>query len=357
MQCAREFARLRNNVCGSCIKGIKGKSVQINILEKYVNDWAERNDIENIIKDRNNGKKVAVIGSGPAGIACSYELLKKGYEITIFEKESKCGGILTYGIPDFRLDKTIVDRVIQKLKNNNVKIKNNIEFGKDILIEELKEQGYLAVFLGIGAEKPLTYDLGVDNNKNILTSVDILHSYNKGIKLDLRTVAVIGGGNVAMDSARVAKKMGAEKVYILYRRNRSLMPARDIEIKETEEDGVEIVYNTKVTKANEENGIIKSIKCIKTNIDDNKIIDIENSEFNIAVDTIIFAIGQKPKLDFEIEQENGLVKTYEFCKTNINGVFAGGDLVHTKLTVCKAILDGKKAAEGIDRYLQEGDIE
>ena len=349
----QKFVQWKTNVCGSCIRGIKGHPVEIDILEQYVNDWAEENNIEHKIEKKNLNKKVAVIGSGPAGIACTYELAKKGYNITIFERHAKCGGILTYGIPDYRLDKKTIENVINKLKNLNVKIKNNVEFGKDITIESLKEEGYQAIFLGIGAEIPTTYDLGVKSDEGIITSTDILYSYSNGKKLDLGTVAVIGGGNVAIDSARVAKRMGAKKVYILYRRNRALMPARDIEIEDALKDGIEIIYNTKVVKAHEEKGKVKKITCIKTKIEDDKIIDIENSKHDINVDTVVFAIGLKPKLDFNIEQENGLIKIDEYGKTSAEGVFAGGDVVHSKLTVCKAVSEGKKAAEGIDNYLQD----
>lgn len=303
-------------------------------------------------KDRID-KKVAVIGAGPAGIACSYELAKKGYIVTIFEKEEKCGGILTYGIPDYRLDKGKVDDIIKRIKKMDIEIKNNVVFGKDISIESLKKDGYKAIFLGIGAENPTTYDLETTNKKHIITSTDILYNYNNGKNLDLGAVAVIGGGNVAIDSARVAKKMGSKKVYILYRRNRDLMPARSVEIEEALEDDIEIIYNTKVIKAFENNGKIDKITCIKTKLEDDKIIDIENSEHDINVDTVIFAIGLKPKLDFKIEQENGLIKVDENGKTSIDGVFAGGDAVHSKLTVCKAVAEGKKAAEGIDNYLQD----
>ena len=345
-----EICPVEQQCMGSCIKGIKGTPVQVNILEQYVNTYAEKQNLELKIEKKNNNKKVAVIGSGPAGISCAYELVKKGYKVTIFEKEEKCGGVLEYGIPDFRLNKESINKVINRLKNYGVEIKNNISFGKDITIETLKQEGFDAIFLGIGAETASTYSLGI-RNQNILTSTDILHSYSIGKHIDLGTVAVIGGGNVAIDSARVAKKKKAKKVYILYRRNRELMPARDIEIEDALKDGVEIVYNTKVVKAVEENGKIKSVICTKTKVEGNSIIDIENSEMEINVDTVVFAIGLKPNLNFEIETENGLIKIDEKGKTNIEGVFAGGDVSDSKLTVCKAIQAGKKAAEGIESYL------
>ena len=349
--CAR-ICPFEEQCMGACIRGIKDNPVEINILEQYVNDWAEENNIKYVINTKRNQKKVAIIGSGPAGIACSYELAKKGYDITIFEKEAKCGGILTYGIPDYRLDKKIVENVIDRLKSLNIAIKNNIEFGKDISIESLKKDGYQAIFLGIGAELPTTYDLGVKTN-HIITSTDILYRYSIGENLNLGTVAVIGGGNVAFDSARVAKRMGARKVYIVYRRNKELMPARDVEIEDALKDGIEILFNTKVIKAHELNGRLKKITCTKTKIEDDRIIDVENSDSEISVDTVIFAIGLKPKLDFNIEQEHGLIKIDEYGKTSIDGVFAGGDVTHTKLTVCRAIFDGKNAAKGIIKYLED----
>lgn len=268
------------------------------------------------------------------------------------KKNIKRGGLLEFGIPDFRLDKKLVQNVIMKLKQAGVEIKNNIEFGKDISIEKLKAEGYSAIFLAIGAEKALTYNLGCEENKNIITSNEVLHSYNTGKYLSLGTVAVIGGGNVAMDTARVAIRMNANKVYIVYRRNRELMPARDIEVKETLKDGVEIIYNTKVIKAYEENENIRKIGCVKTKIENNKVIEIENSEHEINVDTVVFAIGLKPNIGFNIEQEQGLIRVDESGKTNIEGVFAGGDAVQTKATVCRAINSGKVAAHGIDQYLQ-----
>lgn len=232
---------------------------------------------------------------------------------------------------------------------------NNTEIGKDISIKQLKEQGYSAIFLGIGAEEPIIYDLQVKANKSIITSTDILYSYSQGKKLDLGKIAIIGGGNVAMDTARVATRMNSKEVYIIYRRNRKLMPARDIEIEETERDGVKIIYNTKVIKANENKGKIDKIICTKTKAYDNMIIDIENSEFEINVDTIAFAIGFKSKTIYNInlKTEKNLVKIGENGETNIEGIFAGGDLTENKSTVCRAIKSGKKASIGIENYLQD----
>ena len=337
---------------GSCIRGIKQNSVQINTLERYVNDVAEEKNIKyNIEIKENIDKKVAIIGSGPAGISCAYELLKKGYKTTIFEKEEKCGGILRYGIPDFRLDKSYIDAVIERLRKSSVKIRNNCEFEKDFSIKDLKEQGYDAIFLGIGATDAIKYSLGIDN-KNILTSNDILYNYSIGKKLNLGKTVVIGGGNVAIDTARTAKRMTNEDVYILYRRDRTCMPARDIEVEEALADDIKIIFNTKVLEAKESNGILKLINCIKTKIEEGKVLDIPNSEFEMKVDNVVFAIGLKPTINLQLEKENDIVKIDEYGKTSIEGVFAGGDLTETKSTVCKAIFAGKQAAEGIDKFLR-----
>lgn len=268
----------------------------------------------------------------------------------MFEKEHKAGGILTYGIPDFRLNKQLVKDIIIQLKEMGIIIKVDT---KILNVKDLQEQCFDAIFLAMGAEMPIRFDLDCPQNKNIITSNEILYPYNNGKNINLGNVAVIGGGNVAMDVARTAVKMNAKKVTILYRKNRELMPARDIEIEETLQDGVEIVYNTKVTKVKIKDDKISKIICRKTKFENEKLIEIENSDYEIKVDTLVFAIGFKPKiLSSNIELENDLVKIDENGMTNIEGVFAGGDLTERKSTVCKAICAGKKAAIGIHKYLQ-----
>ena len=251
---------------GSCVRGIKGEPVQINYLERFINDWAKENNIKYDMKCKNiSNKKIAIIGAGPAGLACSIELRKAGADVTIFEKEEMCGGILEYGIPDFRLSKNTIENLIDKVQALGVKIKTGVELGKDIDIKTLKEQGYEYIFLGMGAEKQTTYTLTNEQVYGIFKSDEFLKAYNTGKQIkNLGTTVVIGGGNVAFDSARTALRMGAKEVYILYRRNEELMPARKIELQEAIEDGVQMVFQTKVIGATVANGKLNQIECIKT---------------------------------------------------------------------------------------------
>lgn len=313
----------------------------------YVNEIEEANDIN-----------IAIIGSGPAGIECSVELAKQGFNVTIFEKESEIGGLLTYGIPGFRLPRDITQNLTRRIKNLGIQIYTNTELGKNITISELKQKGFKAIFLAIGAEMASQYSLTDKDCNHIYKSDYILKEYNaKRIVKDLGNVVIIGGGNVATDSARAAIRMGAKSSTIVYRRNKEKMPAREIELQEAIEDGVKIMYNTKVVSADVENGKINKINCIKTKLEDDKIIDIENSSFTLEADSIIFAIGLKPNKAL-IEKENielnerGLIKTDENLMTNIEGVFAGGDVCQSKATVCMAIKAGKNAAKNIINYLK-----
>lgn len=338
---------------GSCIKGIKGEPVEISYLEKYINKWAEKNNITLMpeLKPLTN-RKVAVIGSGPAGIACAIELRKAGINVTIFEKEDTCGGILEYGIPDFRLSKNIVVKLINKIKSLGINIKTGVEFGKDISIESLKKEGYESIFLGFGAQKQSIYKLTDDKTSSIYKSDEFLKIYNRGNKVkNLGTTIIIGGGNVAIDSARTAIRMGADEVYILYRRSKELMPARKIELQEAINDGVKVIFQTKVIGANTENGEIKEIKCIKTKIENEKAVDIEGSNFTMKANTVIFAIGAKVNEEIltklGIETEHSLIKVDENYMTNIENVYAGGDAVEAKSSVAYAIATGKKAAKAI----------
>lgn len=338
---------------GSCIRGIKQTPTRIGELEKFVNEWANQNNIEyKISKKPKNGKKVAIIGSGPAGLECSIELLKNGYDVTIFEKDEIPGGILWYGIPDFRLPKDMPKKIIEKVKNLGAKIQTNIEFGKDITLEQLR-RSYDSIFIGIGATKSTVYSLAEEQVDYIYKSDEFLKAYNenKFVKA-LGKVIVIGGGNVAMDAARTAVKMGAESVKILYRRDETHMPARKIELEDAIKDGVEFVPLTRVISANVENGKTQNVNCIKTEIIDGKAVDVENTEFTVEANTVIFAIGLKPEKSV-LEKEGialndwGMIEIDENGKTNLEGVFAGGDVTENKSTVCRALAAGKKAAIGI----------
>lgn len=338
---------------GNCIKGIKDKPIPINELEKFINEWAKENNIKyDTIINHNTNKKVAVIGAGPAGIACSIALRKAGADVTIFEKEDKCGGILEYGIPDFRLSKEMVTNIVKRISNLGIKIENNKELGKDITINSLKNDGFDNIFLGIGAQRQTTYKLIEEPAKTILTSEELLKNYNEKGKIEnLGITVVIGGGNVALDSARAAIRMGAKEVYVLYRRNKELMPAREIELKEAIEDGVKVIFQTKVISAKSNNNKIEEIECIKTKIENDKAINIENSNYKMEANTIIFAIGAKANEELlnslGIKTSNGLVEIDENYMTNIDGVYAGGDLVESKSYVARAIATGKKAAHSI----------
>ena len=273
---------ITSNVCpyeeycsGHCVKGIKGKPVQIYKLEKYVNLWARENNIKHEYNlEKPNNIKVAVIGSGPAGIECAVELVKKGYKVTIFEKEEQIGGLLTYGIPGFRLPRNITQNLTNKIKSLDIEIRTNIEFGKDITLRELKKE-YKAIFIGIGADIPSTYNLTDKECEHIYKSNYILKKYNaKQIVENLGDVIVIGGGNVATDSARAAIRMGAKSSTIVYRRDKEKMPAREIELEEAIADGVKVIYNTRVISADIKNGKIERIKCIKTDLSNDNVIDI-----------------------------------------------------------------------------------
>ena len=343
---------------GSCVRGIKSTPVHIGFLEKTVNEWAIENNYNyEITAKESNGKKVAIIGSGPAGIACSVELLKQGFSVDIYEKDEIPGGILVYGIPDFRLSKDKVENLINDVKKLGGKFITRKELGKDFSLEEISKK-YDAVFLGIGAPKSTTYGLSEENITGVYKSDEFLKAYNekKFIK-DLGTVVVIGGGNVAMDSARAAVRMGAEKVKILYRRDRAHMPAREVELDEAIEDGVEFKELVRVISANNQNGKIENVNCIETEIVEGNAVDKKDAkEYKEEANTVVFAIGLKP--DKNLIQEQGIelddwgyIKIDENGKTNLSNVYAGGDNTESKATVCRALAAGKKAANGIIKNL------
>lgn len=352
------FSHICGTICpqeeqceGSCIRGIKQVPTSIGKLEKFVNEWAKENEYEFVYQvGEEKDKKVAIIGSGPAGLECAYELRKQGYQVTIFEKDEDFGGILRYGIPDFRLSKDIIKKIIDKLKKMEIIFKNNTCLGKDITIEDLKNE-FDAIFLGIGAEKSSTYDLG--DFESIYDSDTFLRAYNNKKYLDnLGDVVVIGGGNVAMDSARAAIRMNAKSVSILYRRDKDHMPARSIELEEAIEDGVKPVFLTRVIKGIGTGKKLEKLECIKTEIIDHKAIDIVNSEFEYKADSVVFAIGLKPNKELLQKQnielnEYGLIKVDGNCRTSIEKVYAGGDSVESKSTVCRAISSARTAAKAI----------
>lgn len=285
------------------------------------------------------------------GLSCAYELVKKGIKSVVYEKEQSVGGLLRYGIPDFRLDKKIIDKIIEILKEYGVEFKTGFELGKNIHINELKKE-YEYIFVGIGAEISSKYSLSNENLKGIYDSDEFLKAYNykKPIK-NLGKVVVIGGGNVAMDSARAAIRMGAKEVSILYRRDRSHMPAREIELDDCLKDGVKFKELVRVISANSDENFVKSVHCINTKIVDGKAVDDEG-EFDYPADTVVFAIGLKPNKEL-LEQEGfeleswGTIKVDEKNQTSIENVYSGGDVIDNKSVVCKALASGKKAAKSI----------
>lgn len=328
---------------GSCVRGIKGKPVSIGMLEKEVNEWARKNKTEIFSQSKKEGK-VAVIGSGPSGLTVAHELNKAGIGVTVFEKEKELGGILRYGIPDFRLPKNLIDEITQRLKKAGVIFKTNIEFGKEITIEKLRQEGYDDIFLGIGAGKPSTYDLG---EKEVYTSDIFLKKYYEKENICLsKQVMIIGGGNVAMDCARTAKKMGAKRVCILYRRDRENMPANNSEVEDCLKEGIEIVFLTKVTAFSG-----KEVTCVKTRLEDGKVKEVENSEYTLPADIIVLAIGLTPDPQLietiGLHTKEGLITVDENGMTEKDGIFAGGDLTEKKSTVVRAVASGKKAARGM----------
>lgn len=359
-----------------CLLRKKGESVAIGCLERFVADYeAKEKEIEipSFLPSLKN-IKVAVVGSGPAGLTVASELVKLGYRVTIFEALHKPGGVLMYGIPEFRLPKTIVEREINYIRKLGVELKLSIVIGKTKTIDDLFKEGYKAIFLGNGAGLPYFMNIpgenlnGVYSANEFLTRVNLMKAYlfphyDTPIKIG-RKVAVIGGGNVALDASRTALRLKAEKVYNIYRRSRAEMPAREEEIKNAYEEGVEFKFLTNPIRIlGNENGWVKEIECIQMELgekDDSlrrKPIPIKNSEFILEIDTVIIAIGQganpliaSSTLDLETDTKGYFIVDPETGKTSRKGVFAGGDIVTGSATVISAMGAGKKVAIAINKY-------
>ncbi len=338
---------------GKCVRGINGEPNKIGLLEEYVNYCAKEMGLKppKIVLEEDRKERVAIVGSGPSGLECALELRKKGYQVDVYEKEAKIGGLLEYEIPDFRLDKKYLHDIVKRLKEIGINFYTKKELGKNIFIEALRNE-YDAVFVGIGAENSNMYDLGTDIN--VYDSSTFLRSYyNKDFIENLGKVIVIGGGNVAMDCSRAALKMGADTSTICYRRNEEYMPARKIELEEALDEGVKKEFLTRVISFDN-----KKAKCIRTEIVNGKAQDVSGTEFTIEADTVVFAIGLKPNSKllqnekFNLK-ENGMLSTDEEFMTNIDGVFAGGDVIETKATVCRALASGKNAAHYIINYIED----
>lgn len=357
-----------------CVRGIKGEPVGIGRLERFVADYHNSNCKESAVKPESNGHKVAVIGSGPSGLTCAGDLAKLGYEVTVFEALHTAGGVLVYGIPEFRLPKSIVQKEIDGLKEIGVKIETNIVIGKTLTIDELFDEGFESVFIGSGAGLPRFMNIkgenlsGVYSANEFLTRVNLMKSYREGSDTPIqhaKKVAVVGGGNVAMDAARSAKRLGADEVYIIYRRSEEELPARAEEVEHAKEEGIIFKLLTNpVEILPGDNGFVGGIRCVEMELGEpdesgrRRPVVKENSEFDIELDCVIMAIGTSPNpliksttkgIDTKpwggiIADDNGL--------TSREGIYAGGDAVTGAATVILAMGAGKTAAAAIDEYIK-----
>lgn len=340
---------------GSCIRGIKGEPVSIGTMEVYIGDLSIENNYELSIEvdERAKDKSVAVIGSGPAGLTCAAFLARKGVKVTIYEKHDKLGGLLTHGIPEFRLPKEVVEKTIEKILDLGVEAKLNQELGKDFEIEDLAQK-YDAVFVAIGANIPSKMNVEGENINGVYGG-NYLLEYNKHPDYNGKKVAIIGGGNVAMDSARTIKKLGASEVYVIYRRAEEQMPAEKKEIADAKKEGIEFLFQTNIVKILGTEKVEK-LECIKTELvkkeGENRLspVNIEGSNFSLDMDYVVMATGSKPENNiiekFE-KNEYSYIKIDENMQTSINKVFAGGDIVGQKATVAWAARSGRDAAEKI----------
>lgn len=340
---------------GSCIRGIKGEPVSIGAIEAYIGDLSIENNYELSIEvdERAKDKRVAVIGSGPAGLTCAAFLARRGVKVTIYEKHDKLGGLLTHGIPDFRLPREVVEKTIEKILDLGVEVKLNQELGRDFEIEDLAKK-YDAVFVSIGANIPAKMNVEGEN-LNCVYGGNYLLEYNKHPNYTGKKVAIIGGGNVAMDSARTIKKLGASEVYVIYRRAEEQMPAEKKEIADAKKEGIEFLFQTNIVKILGKEKVEK-LECIKTELvkkeGENRLspVNIEGSNFILDMDYVVMATGSKPENNiiekFE-RNEYGYIKIDENMQTSISKVFAGGDIVGQKATVAWAARSGRDAAEKI----------
>ncbi len=358
-----------------CVRGIKGEPVAIGRLERFVADWYRENVNAMPEKTPSNGIKVAVVGSGPAGMTCASDLAKKGYAVTMFEALHTAGGVLVYGIPEFRLPKAIVANEIKKLEAQGVTVMTNMVIGRVLTIDELFEMGFKAVFVGSGAGLPMFMNIpgeslkGVMSANEYLTRTNLMKAYDENYDTPIvssKAVAVVGGGNVAMDGARCAMRLGADHVYIVYRRGEAEMPARLEEQHHAKEEGIEFkTLCNPIEIIGDEDGRVCGMKCIRMELGDEdasgrrRPVEIPGSEFILDVDTVIMALGTNPNPlirsttpGLETNRKGCLLVNEEEMTTR-DGVFAGGDAVTGAATVILAMGAGKKGAAAIDRYLQK----
>ncbi len=368
-----------------CVRGIKGEPVGIGRLERFVADWHNAHTDGDVTVPESNGHKGAVVGSGPSGLTCAGDLAKKGYKVTVFEALHTAGGVLVYGIPEFRLPKAIVAKEVNNLKAMGVDIETNVIIGKTLTVDELFDMGFEAVFIGSGAGLPSFMNIpgeslnGVYSANEYLTRSNLMKAYlddpvtpiSKGGK-----VAVVGGGNVAMDAARTALRLGAEKVYIVYRRSMDELPARREEVEHAIEEGVEFMllnnpveilgYRNPDDKRDPKNGRVIGMKCIKMELSEpdergrRSPIPVPGSEFTIDVDTVVMSIGTSPNPlikstteGLEVNRRGGIIVEEATGATTKAGVYAGGDAVTGAATVISAMGAGKVAAKAIDEYLSK----
>ena len=361
---------------GKCVRGIKGEPVAIGRLERFVADWHNANAHAKPEKPASNGHKVAVIGSGPSGLTCAGDLAKLGYQVTVYEALHLAGGVLVYGIPEFRLPKAIVQKEIDTLIDLGVDVQTNVVIGRTITIDELMQEcGYEAVFIGSGAGLPKFMNIPGENLKGVysanefLTRINLMKAYKPGSKTPIqksRRVAVVGGGNVAMDAARSAKRLGAEEVYIVYRRGMQELPARREEVEHAQEEG--IIFKTltnPVEVLGDENGCVCGMRCVEMELGEpdasgrRRPVVKEGSEFTLDVDTMIMSIGTSPNPlirsttpGLETNRHGCIVTNGEDGLTSREGVYAGGDAVTGAATVILAMGAGKQAARAIDAYIR-----
>ncbi|MBQ9106888.1 MAG: NADPH-dependent glutamate synthase [Clostridia bacterium] len=357
-----------------CTRGIKGEPVGIGRLERFAADWYLKN-----IKEKEervaepNGHKVAVIGSGPAGLSCAGDLAALGYEVTVFEALHAAGGVLMYGIPEFRLPKSIVQSEIEQLKKKGVRFMLDMVIGKVLTVDELFENGYEAVFVGSGAGLPNFMNIpgesaaGVYSANEFLTRINLMKAYRDDYDTPIKKykkIAVVGGGNVAMDAARCAKRLGAEEVYLIYRRSEEEMPARNEEIEHAKEEQIIFKTLTNPVRINSGESGVESVTCVRMELGEpdeggrRSPVAVEGSEFDISVDCVVIAIGNSPNPlirttteGIEVNRKGCLVVNEDLMTTR-DGIFAGGDAVSGAATVILAMGAGKSAAESIDKYIK-----
>ncbi|MBS4960328.1 MAG: NADPH-dependent glutamate synthase [Clostridiales bacterium] len=360
---------------GKCVRGIKGEPVGIGRLERFVADYHMAHAQDETAKPQSNGHKVAIIGAGPAGLSCAGDLAKLGYEVTIFEAFHKAGGVLVYGIPQFRLPKEIVAKEIENLEKMGVQVMTDMVIGKVLSIDELmNDMGFEAVFIGSGAGLPSFMGiegedlLGVYSANEFLTRTNLMKGYEDSYDTPIhkaKNIAIVGGGNVAMDAARCAKRLGAENVYIVYRRSEKEMPARLEEIHHAKEEGIIFkLLNNPVKIIGDENGFVKGMECVEMELGEpdasgrRRPVEKEGSNFILDVDSVIMSIGTSPNplirtttagLD---ANKKGCLIADDSMKTTREGVYAGGDAVTGAATVILAMGAGKTAAESIDQYIK-----